>query len=252
MSNHSELTILVKAASQAHDNPNEIVYCAGVTPEGEWLRLSPVSFRSPVEAMRYKRWDRVKFRAQATEDARPESLRVATHSMEIVGEVPHSKRRSMFDRLVVHSLAEAEARGATLALIRPRELKLTVRRKTPEEIAAEQAAYEQLAGAIATDALKPQKPFPFKFNYNYKTNDGAFEATYQDWEMGETLGNLSKSFGEAKTMSRMMQVYGKDYPNKGVAFVMGRSSASDSWNIHALICMDEVNEALAANLNLTA
>lgn len=251
---HSEATILVKAAAHQVSRHNELVYCAGITDTGGWVRLYPVSFRRASDGPTFKRWDRVRFRWETTpDDPRPESRRVVTHSMEIIGEIPLGERRDLLNELTVTSLRQATDEGRSLAILRPRNLKFSVTRKTPDELAEEHRDYERIASQIGSDALKPQRPFPYKFIYSFTTDDGPAEAIYQDWEMGETFTNLSESFGEAQTLAKVIQVYGRQYPTKGIVFAMSRNQLGDApWIINATIGMHEVSEALASNLNVIA
>lgn len=233
----AEAIVLVRSGSEVRKQ-GEATYCAGILPNGNWVRLSPLSFRDSAEAAQLKRWDRVRFRWRAAEnDSRVESCTVQPHTMAIVGGLTQDERSDVVLPLETNSLKYAVQQGKTLVLVRPKEPKFMTQRKTQAQLDA-----EHRDGA---------KNFPYRFSYKFSTDDGEYEAAYHDAEMNVTLANLSKSFGEAQTVSRILHVYGKEMPRKGMLFVMTRSAQpNDTWQICGILGLDEVESADLRNLNL--
>ena len=84
----AEAIILVKASPQATQKHGETVCCAGVTDDGKWIRLYPISFRRLEEAQQFGRWNKIKFKwRKPKDDQRQESCRVDADSIEIIGEL---------------------------------------------------------------------------------------------------------------------------------------------------------------------
>jgi hypothetical protein len=252
----SEAVILVKAATQAGRRHEEAICCAGVTPQGEWVRLYPVSFRFAEDAKRFSRWDKIRFRWRASaDDPRPESRLIEQNSIEIFGKLPFSERHEFLSRLEVKALNTPEQKGKSLALLRPRNARFMIERKTDREITEEERTYESvvqqtaLSGAIM---INPQKPCPYRFKYKYSIDDGDREEIYQDWNINAAFSNLSRSFGEAQTLSRIVQLFGKEYPKKGMVFALEKHAGSEAWQIHTIISMDEVYETTGHCLNVVA
>jgi hypothetical protein len=141
----SEAIILVKASPQIGRRHGETVCCAGINDKGEWVRLYPVSFRTLDQARQFRRWDRIRFRSKKPQDdTRPESLRVDHQSIEIIGELKPKERLNFLARLEVSSINAVKAEGKTLALLRPKNLKFLIERKSTEALQEEKAKFQRL------------------------------------------------------------------------------------------------------------
>lgn len=243
----SEAVILVKASPQVGKKHGETVCCAGVNNNGQWVRLYPISFRNLDQAKQFSRWDRVKYRWQKPrDDPRPESLRVDHQSIEIVGQLKQRERQNFLSRLEVRSLDKAKEAGQTLALLRPRDLKFSIEKKSDAEMQEERARFAEAVSQtdmFNSKTLIPYEPCPFAFKYRYTTDDGERQGTWQDWETDATFFNRKRSLGEAKALEEMQRVFGDEYPRKGMAFAMGTHSLyPDTWLINGIIRMDEVQQ----------
>jgi hypothetical protein len=243
----AEAIILVKASPQISQKHGETVCCAGVTPTGEWLRLYPVTFRKLDDVRQFARWDRIRFKwKKPKDDPRPESMRVDQQSIEIIGEMPKNERQRLLTPLEVTSLNAVRDQGKSLALLRPQKPQFVIEQKSADEIAQENANYESIAkqpDMFDTKALVPLKPCPFRFKYKYKTDDGDREGTCQDWETDATFFNWRKHYGEEQALQQMKQVFGEEYPKRGMVFAMGTHSLyPDTWLINGIIRMDEITQ----------
>lgn len=243
----SEAIILVKASPQVGRRHGETVCCAGVNNKGEWVRLYPVSFRSLDQAKQFGRWDRVRFRwKKPQDDARPESLRVDHQSIEIIGELKPKERLNFLARLEVSSINKIKAEGKTFALLRPRNLKFFIEKKTVEALRDEKAKFQALAAQpdlFNSKPLIPYEPSPYAFKYCYTTDDGDREGTCQDWETDATFYNWNCQYGEQKALEEMQRVFGEEYPKRGMAFAMGTHSLyPDVWLINGIIRLDEIKQ----------
>jgi hypothetical protein len=243
----SEAIVLVKAAPQISQKHGETVCCAAITPEGEWVRLYPVTFRKLEDSQQFGRWDRIKFKwSKPNDDHRPESCRIDQNSIEIIGELAKSEREKLLAKLEVTGLSDAIEKGKSLALLRPRNVQFFIESKSAEEIEEERIAYESVLkqkDLFESKVLLPLKPCPYKFKYKYTTDDGEREGTCQDWEVHATFFNWRRNYGEEQTLARMRLVFGEDYPKKGMVFAMGTHSMyPKTWLINAIIRMDEVKQ----------
>ncbi len=243
----SEAIILVKASPQVGKKHGETVCCAGVNDAGEWVRLYPVTFRTLDQAKQFRRWDRIRFRwKKPDDDPRPESLRVDHESIEIVGELKQKERLNFLQKLEVNSLNKVKAEGKSLALLRPRELKFLVERKSAKDLEEERAKFKSIASQadlFHTVQIIPYEPCPYLFKYNYVTDDGERTGTCQDWETDATFFNWSRHYGEQKALENMQRVFGEEYPSKGMVFAMGTHSLyPDTWLINGIIRLDEIRQ----------
>jgi len=242
----SEAIILVKAFPNISKNYVETVCCAGVTPQGEWVRLYPVTFRRLEDARKFDRWDRIRFKwRRPKDDQRPESFRVDQQSIEIIGELPKTEREKFLGNLEITGLNAIAAQGKSLALLRPKQPKFFIESKTKEEIEQERNDYESILKQqdMFDKVLKPLEPCPYKFKYKYNTDDGLREGTCQDWETSYTFFKWQKLYGEQQTLEKMKKVFGEEYPTKGMTFAMGTHSRyPDTWLINGIIRMDEIRQ----------
>lgn len=243
---HAEAIILVKASPQFGKNHGETVCCAGVSLDGHWLRLYPVTFRTLDQASQFGRWDRIRFKCRKPQnDQRPESRRVDHQSIEVIGSLKQSERQNFLSRLEVTSINAVKEKGGSLALLRPRNPVFSIERKDDAEVEEERARNKAFAAQpdmfTAAAAIIPYEPCPYRFKYRYETDDGTREGTCQDWETDATFFHWSKHYGEEKALEHMRRVFGEEYPQKGMAFAMGTHSIyADTWLINGVIRLDEI------------
>jgi hypothetical protein len=213
----------------------------------EWLRLYPVSFRTLDQARQFRRWDRIRFRwKKPQDDTRPESLRVDHQSIEVIGELKPKERLNFLSRLEVSSINKVKSGGKTLALLRPRNVKFLIERKSAVTLQEEKAKFQALAAQadlFNTSPLIPYDPCPYAFKYSYETDDGKREGTCQDWETDAAFYNWNRHYGEQKALEHMQRVFGNDYPKKGMVLAMGTHSLyPDVWLINGIIRLDDVTQ----------
>lgn len=242
----SEAVILVKAASQIRQKYDESIYCAGVTTEGEWVRLYPVTFEKLEDIQRFGQWARIEFEWQMpADDPRPESRRIFHDSIKIIGELPAVERHDFLSKLEVTGLNDLTEQGKSLAFLRPRNSHFLIERKTIKEALEEKQAYEFVVQQKKLSNSRAFMPFikscPYKFKYKYTVDDGIHESTYQNWEINVTFANWSKRYGEEQALARATRLLGEEYPQKSMAFVVSTHSLYPKiWLINAIICMDEI------------
>jgi hypothetical protein len=244
-SGESEAIVLIKAAPQAGHRHGETVCCAGVGLDGKWLRLYPVSFRTLDDGQKFGRWDRVHFRWKVpSDDLRIESRRIDQDSIEIVGELRKSERERFLAPLIRTSLEVERRANRSLALLKTKILAFRPEKKKAKDLAAEASRFAALhaqANLFTTKSLIPYEPCPYHFKYKYETDDGVREGTCQDWEIEATYYKWAKEFGDAQALDRMCNVFGEQYPKKGMLLAMGtHSQYPDTWLINGVIRMDDI------------
>ena len=239
--------ILIKAAPQVGQRHGETVCCAGISPDGKWLRLYPVSFRTLDDGQKFGRWDRIHFKwRKPKDDLRTESLRVDQDSISITGALKASERERFLSDLIVTSLDKERERGRSLALLKPRITGFKINKRKDEDIAADQASFDTLRAQqdmFNTKSIIPYTPCPYEFKYRYQTDDGAREGTCQDWEIEATYFKWSRDYGEKAALEKMQQVFGTEYPQKGMLLAMGTHSLHpDTWLINGVIRQDDIRQ----------
>ena len=251
-----EATIIVRALSEhSGAKPDALVTCLAITDAGEWVRLYPITVPKGKVANDFKRWDRVRFSWLASkDDARPESRKVDMQTVALIGELAAEKRQELLDKLTISNMYDATQKGYTLVLLRPRKVMFAVRKKNPVEVGEEKRMQDALAKVSLPGKLDRavEKIYPYSFTYKIWSDDTEFDAAYLGWEMRETFHNLASSLGDPQALSRVIQIWGKEYVAKGLYLVLSRNPAiRGEWVIAGVISREEL-ESAANMFNLIA
>jgi len=244
-SGETDAVVMIKAAPQVGQRHGETVCCAGISLNGKWLRLYPVSFRNLSDAQKFGRWDCVRFKwRKPKDDPRLESLRVDQDSISITGSLKPSERERFLSNLIVTSLDKEREKGRSLALLKAEKLSFKIAKRKAEDVAADQARFDALRAQpdmFNNKTIIPYSPCPYEFKYRYQTDDGAREGTCQDWEMEATFFKWRNEYGEEAALQKMRQIFGVDYPQKGMLLAMGTHSLyPDTWLINGVIRLNDV------------
>lgn len=236
--------ILIKALPHAAAL-GETVCCAGVTENRQWCRQYPVYFRSL--DTKFQRWNWIEYEwRKPRDDKRKESRRVQEDTINVVGKMRTKERANFLGPLVLPSTREAAARGMTLTMIRPRNLRFSYRRKSEEQIKKEKRAYETVAsqGSFFDQELTALEPCPFTFAYEYNDEENfAHRHECGDWEVSATFFNWRKRYGEEKALSEVERTFGEKLPESGMVFGMGtHSRRPEQWLLVGVIRLDETNQ----------
>lgn len=252
----SQLIILVKAAPRVGGTHGELVCCAGIDSNSNWVRLYPVAFRTLEHTQQFSRWDVVRYQWSLPKgDNRSESRRVAHKSLEIIGHVKRrEERQRLLARSVVTGLVAEEEAGRSLALLRPRNAKFHWVRKSDVVYAKEKQQFtewhsqeENSLFGLLDKSLVPYEPAEFAFRYSYSTDDGDRTGTCQDWEIEATYLKWKRKYGSAKALEYMQERFGSEYPTQGFVLAMGTHKAYGNWLINGVIKLDHGAEELAAS-----
>ena len=246
-SGETEAIVIIKAAPQIGKRHGETVCCAGIDLEGRWLRLYPISFRSLEAGQKFGRWDRIRFRWRLPkDDLRIESRRVDQDTLEVVGKIRKSERERFLSNLIVTSLDAERKSGRSLALLRAEILGFKVERKSKSDLKNESEKRNALLAQpdlFNTKPMIPYKPCPFKFKYQYRTDDGDREGTCQDWEIEATYFNWAKRYGAEQAISNIRRVFGEEFPAKGMLLAMGTHSLyPETWLINGVVRLDDIQQ----------
>lgn len=146
----------------------------------------------------------------------------------------------------VTSLATERARNRSLALLKPKDIRFVIERKSDSKMAEESAEFDQMRKQQdmfnQTEAV-PYSPCPYQFKYTYLTDDGKRNGTCQDWEIEATFFKWRKLYSESSALTRIQEVFGAEYPEKGMLFAMGTHSRyPDVWLINGVLRFDDTNQ----------
>lgn len=239
-----EAIILVKAAPRRSQTFGETVCCAGLDRSGAWVRLYPVSFRQLEDAQRFRRWDHIRYRwarPKPTKDMRKESRRVDPHSIEILNTLRPANRNAVLTRSLVTSLEREREAGRSLALLSAEILDFWHQRHSDDELRRREFILTQLRAQgdlfASAPAVIPTRTCPYSFHYRFRDADRIHEGTCQDWETEQTyFARLRDQGSEQAALAWMLQKFGNEYPEKGMALAMGtHRRRPDQWLINGII-----------------
>lgn len=243
-----EAYIIVKAAPRRSTKFGETVCCAGLDREGNWIRLYPVSFRLLEDAQRFKRWDHIRYRwskPKATKDIRSESRRVDPNSVEILNQLKPSARNPLIARCAVTSLDSELEAGRSLAMLKCEVLDFWPEKNSDELMREREGVLAKLRAQDdlfkPSMSLIPLRSCPYSFKYRYRCDDGDREGTCQDWETEQTFfARLRDQASEKAALDWMVQKFGVEYPQKGMALAMGtHSRRREQWLINGVIRLND-------------
>lgn len=239
---HQRILILCKSYPSPSARYVETSCVAGMTEDGQLVRLFPVPFRLVEDKRQFRKWQWISARVRrAQDDARPESHRVSVDTIQLHGQpLPTSgdwiERRDAIKAVpVFDSFADLEtareSRGVTLGLLRPaRLLGLDITPvENPDWTDDERAKLlqEQQQGSLFDavedqQSLKTLRKLPFDFHYRYvcETATGIAEHRHKlvDWEAGALYWKLR---GRPDWQSAFRQKFFIQFCKKDLVFLLG-------------------------------
>ena len=242
MATTKDVFITVKTYPTLSTKQGELVCTAGITSEGEWIRLYPIPFRNLSYEEQYKKFQWVTVRVTRNEkDFRPESFRVIDHEIKL-GEVVKSweerKKIIFHEGMPIHRnldamIREAKTKFTSLAIFKPSVIHDIIaepveREWDTDKLAAQEARKQQLTLFQTEDELtsffvKHVKKLPYKFSYRFSDDSGR-ESTLmiEDWEIGALYWNCLRrcSFDEKRAVEQVLEKY-RSLCTKDIYFFMG-------------------------------
>lgn len=223
----------------------ELVCTAGVTEDGEWVRLYPIDYRYRPRDQQFRKyqWIEVDLHARgAGNDRRKESRKPVLDTITILGEPISSRnawrdRRAIIDRMPHHTVRELqalhEAEKVSLGIVRPkRVLDLVIEPADPEWKQEWQALFTQLR--LFGPVQKPLRKIPYKFSYVFECedNDKPHRAMIEDWELGVLWLNEVERLGSEEVAAQSVRHKYLDElcrADKDTRFFMGTVFPYNTW-----------------------
>jgi hypothetical protein len=245
--NATPTRVLITVMTYPHPSAGyqELVCTAGVTEDGNWIRLYPVDYRYRPRRQQFRKyqWIDVIFDAAGHgRDKRPESRRPQLDSIEIFGEPLDTKnnwaaRRKIIDRMPHQTVNELKAKydadRTSLGIVRPKKvLDLEVKRVDANWKPEWQNVFAQLK--LFGPPQKPLRKLPYSFHYVFECEDSdkPHTAMCEDWELGtlflkeaDRLGSDEKAADSVK--SKFLAELCRN--DKDTRFFMGTRFPYNTW-----------------------
>lgn len=255
-----ECVILIKAQPHRSSRYFETVCCAGVGRDQRWRRQYPVPFRILQDSQKFSRWQWISYDfVPPKEDKRRESQKVLSHTLQTHSELKLSERASFLSPLVRSSLAEADDRKDSLALVRPLEVRLEGIKKSSEELLSEAQKHKELASQLSLldgdEEVQPLTPCAMQFVVHWKDQDGKrHRQECDDWETAAAFNRFERMYGEKRAVEILKEKYEDQYLKAGL--VLGFSthkrrniehSTRNQWLLVGMIRLDKTDQGYLFN-----
>lgn len=251
------ILITVKTYPSISATYGELVCTAGIREDGSWIRIYPVPFRQLDAYQKFSKYSFIDAEViRNTKDARPESHKVSTDTIELTGEVLgthdhwRERREWILKRGVVHTnlsrLIEANKAGTlSLATFKPsRILGFKIEPEASDwgerKLAAVDALARQgdlFAGWKSQDLARLVRKLPWKFSYTIQ-DDEERESTMmiEDWEIGELYWNcLRTSTSPEQAAEKVRDKYLREFASKDIHLYLGTTKKYDRWAINPFV-----------------
>ena len=185
----------------------EVSCTAGITDQGEWIRLFPIPYRFLESDKRFKKYQWIEVEIAKSSDPRPESYEVNIDSIHILGDPLPTRpywqpRMDIISPLKSHCLCclqQARNRDGhpTLGFYQPKRIRrFVIRTENPEWSAADLAKLSQPSMFDMTP-LKLLEKIPYKFIYQVFCDEPTCRGHHlscTDWEMGQAYRKWRREY----------------------------------------------------------
>lgn len=225
-----EIFLTVKAYPTISQRHHEASCMAGITRDGNWIRLYPVYFRDLEDDQKFKKYTWISARVKKSPDFRQESHLVDSDSIQIHEEVSAKQwgRRNaiVFPHIQpAHQVYDAnrDVTKNTLALIKPQKIVNFKIDETPDEDFNKQKANLQALqsqlGLFEPNDNRPLELIPYSFRYEYIDDNGKHhDQKIVDWEIYQLYRNC-RSRGNWKEL--VTQRYGVELLQTDIHLFIG-------------------------------
>ena len=237
----ARVLITVKTYPLPSNKYQELVCTAGILPNGQWIRIYPIPFRSISHEKQFKKWQWIELDlVRNTGDFRPESYRPASDASNvkpglIIGtDNAWAERKSIVLKNVWTSMTEliAAAKGedcVSLATFKPKVIQDFIieddDRDWKEQWLAHCDQYD-LFDVNLDGTARPRdlvSKVPYKYSYRFLSEGETKPRTLmiEDWEIGALYWNcLKQSDGDEKAANDLVrQKYFDEFLSKKDLFL---------------------------------
>lgn len=205
---HKRVLITVRTYPTPAAKGIEVSCTAGVTDEGEWIRIFPVPYRFLGEDKRFGKYQWVEMQARKAGDSRPESFNPNIDTIKIVSgrlltESSWQPRKEIVSPLQAHCLCCLKAKRdkdkyPTLGFFKPKSIKRLIMRKSDERWTPEELEkLRQFNLFQSTPAVELEK-IPYTFLYEFRCDEDSCTGhtlSCTDWEMGQSYRSWKTKYG---------------------------------------------------------
>ena len=248
MSNQAIKTkVLITVMTYPHPSRGyqDLVCTAGVTEQGEWVRLYPVDYRYRPRNQQFRKYQWIEvdlFPHGAGNDRRKESRKPILDTLRVLGEPLPTKngwreRRQIIDQIQIHTVKQLrelhESEHVSLGIVQPtRVIDLKIEPADSEWKSEWQTLFDQLT--LFGPVQKPLRKIPYKFSYVFECDDShrPHNAMIEDWELGVLwLNEVARLGDEEQAALSVRRKFLDELCNesKDTRFFMGTVFPYNTW-----------------------
>lgn len=250
-----ECMILIKAQPHRSSRYFETVCCAGIGRDRRWRRQYPVPFRILKDNQKFGRWQWISYDyVRPKDDRRAESQKVLSKSLTAEGQMKRVERADFLAPLIRDSLRESDDLRESLALIRPKSIRLEAIEKSASDLSYETIKHKELAAQLSLleedEEVEPLTPCRMQFVLHWIDQDGKkHRQDCDDWETVAAFNRFDRQYGEQLAVKYLKEKYEEQYLSAGL--VLGFSthsrrnienSTKNQWLLVGLIRLDETTQ----------
>lgn len=240
--------IVVKTYPTISREYSELVCTAGITEEGDWIRLYPIPFRKLDYYQRFPKYTWINVRVKRnTGDFRPESYRPDLDSIKVEPRINNKpdweeRKRILFKTQTIYVSREeiikkAKQKLMSLAFFKPAKILDLVAEPIERDWDAEKIAILKELSKQQNLFQTPEeieeeyrtvKKVPYKFSYVFEDCNGIqSKLMIEDWEIGMLYFNCLKSArgNEKAAIEKVRKKFLDDFLNKDLYFCLGTTKA---------------------------
>lgn len=188
----------------------EVSCTAGITDDGEWIRLFPIPYRFLAPDQRFAKYQWIEVEAtRPRHDPRPESYTLRIDSirrLKMIGPADRwRERKAIIFPLRRNSLCaireERKSGGSTIGIFRPAQIKrlLISPAKPPDWTQRQELILRQQLFGFANAPRTPLEKIPFDFRYEFRCATDSCKGhriMCTDWEMGKSYRRWRDQYGD--------------------------------------------------------
>lgn len=230
--------VVVKTQPHPSETYRETVCTAGVTEDGQFIRLYPFPYRFMASQEKFKKYQWISVDVEkSSNDPRPESYKAFPDTLEVHEEIKDwEKRRKIIFNNKVYTMCELKDIKRTdlsLAIVKPYDVNFKISPCKPEWGEKEKAIMRR---NYLFDNDRPLlKKVPYNFIYTYRCSYRQCKRHAQkinDWEATAAYWNfLKNSASEKNALQKMEEKFYHNIcsPKIDLHFFVGRHAIHKAW-----------------------
>ena len=216
-----KILIVVKTYPTPARQGIEVSCTAGITDDGQWIRLFPIPFRFLRSDQKFKKYQWIKAKVKKASDPRVESYNVDIDSIRLLG-TPLPLANSWIARkekvfpLKSTSLCELQRKRnscgePTLGFFRPKRITSLEIEETDSDWSESDLSRLTQASFFDGPSLKVLEKIPYRFYYRFECEDadciGSHKVSCYDWEMSQSYRSWYSLYGPDGWEEKFKQKY---------------------------------------------